>query len=103
MSTTPESITGAAEQEEVAPVYTDMFGENSPPAPFKTYRSGRLSLQQINNMMADAYAHKLEAGDSLIPDFGGARERFAAKHEIVNGLWVAKATPVSTSTSTSQE
>lgn len=74
--------------DEQAPVYTDMFGENSPPAPFKVYMGARLSLDQVNAIMADAYEHKITSGDSVIPDFGGARKRFADNHHIEQGFWV---------------
>ena len=80
----------AATSEETAPVYADMFGENSPPAPFKMLRGARLSLDQINGIMADAYAHKITSGDNVIPDFGGARQRFIETHQLEKGFWVAK-------------
>jgi len=87
--TTPtiQSITGDAEIEEQAPI----FSESSPydvPESWRTYKSARLSVPQINAILADAYAHKITFGDSVIPDYGGARLRFEGTHEIVDGFWV---------------
>jgi hypothetical protein len=64
------------------------------PANLRIFRSARLSLKQINDLIADAYANMLpiEEGvrDTIIPDLGGARQRFEAAHKIQKGFWVSK-------------
>lgn len=70
-------------------VYTDIY---QAPKHLRIYRSARLSLEQINEMIADAYANLLPpkegVRDTTIPDFGGAKKRFEEGHEIENGFWV---------------
>jgi hypothetical protein len=71
-------------------VYHDI---NEVPIKWRTLKSARLSLQQINDIMADAYDHTLatqtDEGQTIkIPDFGGARQRFTETHEIEEGFWV---------------
>ena len=71
-------------------VYEDIY---EAPAHFRVYRSARLSLNQINELIADAYANILsisEERETDIPDFGGAKKRFEDAHEITNGFWVKK-------------
>jgi hypothetical protein len=72
-------------------VFEDVY---QAPAHMRIFRGARLNLKQINDMIADAYANKLpiEEGvrDTIIPDFGGARNRFEAAHKIQKGFWVLK-------------
>jgi hypothetical protein len=72
-------------------VYTDIY---QAPKHMRIYRSARLSLDQINALIADAYKNMLlpKEGerDTAIPDFGGAKMRFEQSHEIQNGFWVIK-------------
>lgn len=72
-------------------VFEDIY---QAPAHLRIYRSARLSLSQINSMVADAYNNKLpvEEGvrDTVIPDFGGAKVRFEKLHKIEKGFWVNK-------------
>jgi hypothetical protein len=72
-------------------VFKDIY---QAPAHMRIYRGARLSLDQINEMIADAYANKLPAEegvrDTAIPDYGNAKKRFEEKHEIVTGFWVKK-------------
>lgn len=72
-------------------VFTDIY---EAPANLRMYRSARLSLQQINDLVADAYANKLpvEEGvrDTILPDIGGAKQRFEATHKVKSGFWVKK-------------
>ncbi len=62
--------------------YTDI---NQVPAPWRSHKSARLNLAQINEIMADAFANA--TGDS--PDYGGAKARFADSHYIEQGFWVS--------------
>lgn len=72
-------------------VYTDIY---QAPKHLRIFRSARVSLDQINAMIADAYANMLPPKegerDTAIPDFGGAKVRFEETHEIENGFWVEK-------------
>ena len=65
-------------------VYTDI---NQVPVPWRSYKSARLNLTQINEIMADAFANA--TGDS--PDYGGAKARFAESHHIEQGFWISGA------------
>lgn len=82
-------MTAIAANTESPSVYADIY---EIPVSLRTYRSAKLSLAQINELVADAYAHmlKTEEGirDTEIPDFGGAKVRFAASHHIEKGFWV---------------
>lgn len=81
-------VTGDSPEGEVAPVYENIYDV---PASWRTYRSARLSIAQINSIMADAYDNKIDPGDGApIPDYGGARERFEQSHTIEDGFWVGK-------------
>jgi len=82
-----EVVTGPSEQEEQPAVYTDIF---QAPVHLRLYKNARLSLKQINDIVADAYANKIPSGDSAIPDFGGAKVRFEATHKIEKNFWVQK-------------
>jgi len=89
MTEQSKTITGDAETVEQAPV----FSESNPyevPASWRSYKSAKLSVRHINSILADAYQHKITSGDSVIPDYGGARARFEENHEIVDGFWVDK-------------
>lgn len=72
-------------------VYTDIY---QAPKHFRVHRSARLSLEQINNLIADAYVNMLPPEEGIretnIPDFGGAWKRMEEAHEIENGFWVEK-------------
>src|SRR5690349_1193045 len=91
MGETKKAITGDSEHTEQPAVYTDIY---QAPKHLRVYRSARTSLDQINALIADAYANMLpvEEGvrDTAIPDFGGAKRRFEEAHEIENGFWVTK-------------
>jgi hypothetical protein len=84
-------ITGNNASEEQAHIYSDIY---EAPSHLRVIRSARLSLAQINALVADAYANKLpvEEGirDTEIPDFGGAKKRFEETHKIEKGFWVTK-------------
>jgi hypothetical protein len=60
---------------------------NEVPVPWRTYKSARLSLNQINEIMKDAAENSITAD---VMDLGGARRRFSESHEIVYGFWVIK-------------
>lgn len=83
--TTP--VTGRNESVEEPAVYNEIY---EAPAHLRKYRSARLSLGQINSIIADAYKHRIESGDTTLPDYGGAKKRFEENHEIVTGFWVDK-------------
>ncbi len=72
-------------------VYTDIY---QAPKHWRLHRGARLSVDQINEIIADAYDNMLSAEpdvrETAIPDFGGARARFEEKHSIENGFWVEK-------------
>lgn len=82
-----ETVTGRNETIEPPAVYTEIY---EAPAHLRKYRSARLSLQQINDIIADAYTNRIESGDTTLPDYGGAKKRFENTHEIVSGFWVNK-------------
>lgn len=65
-------------------IYTSI---NEVPKPWRTYKSARLSLDQINSIISDANDNLTESG---VADLGGARRRFSENHEIVEGFWVKK-------------
>jgi hypothetical protein len=79
-----ESITGDAPEKEQPVVYKDIY---EVPEAWRTYRSARLSVAQINSIIADAYESSPNNG---LPDYGGAKERFGQHHIIENGFWVEK-------------
>jgi hypothetical protein len=60
---------------------------NEVPKTWRSYKSALLSLNQINEIMKDAYEN---AKEENLPDYGGAKQRFAETHEIVEGFWVRK-------------
>lgn len=77
---------------------------NEVPASWRSHKSARLSLAQINEIMADAHANPIttktridnedgteEVIASETPDYGGARRRFAESHHIENSFWLAGA------------
>lgn len=70
---------------------------NQVPKPWRTYKSAKLSLEQINGIVADAALHAIQTtnpdGTLLceVPDLGGARRRFADSHHIDSGFWVSGA------------
>jgi hypothetical protein len=82
---------GNASAPEAAYVYQDIY---EAPKHLRIFRSARLSLSQINDLIADAYAHMLQpeegVRDTVVPDFGGARNRFEQAHKIEKGFWVKK-------------
>lgn len=74
---------------------------NEVPRPWRTFKSARLSLAQINAIMEDAHTNPVKSETELvsaegeitkapieIPDFAGARRRFAESHHIENSFWV---------------
>jgi hypothetical protein len=68
-------------------VYGDL---NEVPAPWQTLQGGRLSLDQVNALLRDAYANgRTNEHGHFIPDLGGARQRFMAAHGLVDGWWAA--------------
>jgi hypothetical protein len=77
-----EVITGDAPEKEKPVVYKDIY---EVPEAWRTYRSARLSVPQINEIIKDAYHNSLANG---LPDYGGAKERFEAAHTIEDGFWV---------------
>ena len=83
--------TGDSSAAEKPIAYTDIY---QAPAHLRIYRSARLSLSQINALIADAYNNMLEieegVRDTRIPDFGGAKRRFEDAHKIEKGFWVSK-------------
>jgi hypothetical protein len=91
MSEELKSTVGNSEVEELAYVYKDIY---EAPAHLRVHRSARLSLSQINALVADAYANMLPAEngvrDTAIPDFGSAKKRFEETHKIEKGFWVSK-------------
>lgn len=86
-------VTGDSPVEEQAPVFSAQNPYEIPLA-WRTYKSAQLSVGHVNAIMQDAYANKIETGDSTVPDFGGAKERFELDHEIVDGFWVNTASEV---------
>ncbi len=91
MSETQKAITGDSEHPEQPAIYTDIY---QAPKHLRVYRSARLSLDQINDLIADAYANMLPVEEGIretaIPDFGGAKTRFEETHVIEKGFWVKK-------------
>jgi hypothetical protein len=82
---------------------------NEVPQSWRTHKSARLSLAQINEIMTDAHANPFvstttsENEDGMVieitsetPDYGGARRRFSESHHIENSFWVNGAAPVET-------
>ena len=63
---------------------------NEVPDKWKAYKGAKLSLEQINAIIADAYNNVITKGEVTIPDYGGARERFSETHVIINSLWASK-------------
>ena len=59
---------------------------NDVPVKWRTYKSAKLNVQQVNEIMADAYTSMKDG----IPDYGGSRRRFAEAREIQDGFWVVK-------------
>jgi hypothetical protein len=86
-----ETITGDAPVKEQPTVYTDIY---QAPKHLRVFRSAKLSLKQINDLIADAYSNMLpvEEGvrDTEIPDFGNAKNRFQEAHVIKDGFWVER-------------
>jgi hypothetical protein len=82
-----QPVTGPSETEETPANYTDVY---EAPSHLRILRGARLSLAQINELVADAYNNRITSGDSTIPDFGGAKRRFEQKYEIEKRFWVAK-------------
>ena len=74
---------------EQAYVYQDIY---EAPKHLRIHRSARLSLEQINELVADAYSNMLPKEEGVretpIPDFGGAWSRFEEKHRVDSGFWV---------------
>ena len=69
-------------------IYPDL---NEVPAPWRTLQGGRLSLDEVNGIIADAYAWgSLDDHGAFVPDLGGARVRFISAHVLVDGLWARK-------------
>ena len=87
MDETKETVTNT----EQPAVYTDIY---QAPKHWRLHRGARLSVDQINQIIADAYANMLpvepDVRDTAIPDFGGARARFEEKHAIEKGFWVER-------------
>lgn len=63
-------------------VYKDI---NEVPQTWRTYKSARLNLSQINEIMNDAYEQAINEDQ---PDYGGAKQRFASSHHIEEGFWI---------------
>ena len=64
---------------------------NEVPQPWQTLQGGRLSLDQVNALIEDAYANgRTNEHGHFVPDLGGARQRFMASHCLVKGWWVGK-------------
>ena len=77
---------------------------NEVPVPWRTHKSARLSLNQINEIVEDAHSHPIESeielpnedGTSIkasteVPDYAGARKRFAEANHVENGFWLSGA------------
>jgi hypothetical protein len=83
VETTPFSV---AEISQDSPhVYTDL---NTVPTAWRTYKSARLNLFQINEIISEAYATAIETETGKIPNYGGARAKFSESHYIEDGFWV---------------
>ena len=69
-------------------VYPDL---NEVPTPWQTLQGGRLGLDQINAILTDAYVHgTYNEHTHLVPDMGGARQRFMTSHSLLDGWWATK-------------
>lgn len=69
-------------------VYKDL---NEVPHPWQSLQGGRLSLEQVNAILADAHANgRTNEHRHFLPDHGGARQRFMATHCLVDGWWAIK-------------
>lgn len=62
---------------------------NQAPSRLRVHQGVLLGLDQINALVADAYAHQYEQAGSLVPDWGNAWARFTAAHRVQDDLWVA--------------
>jgi hypothetical protein len=68
---------------------------NEVPAAWRSLRGTRLTVAQVNEIMAKAYElgywQENAAGEPVcfVPDYGGARNLFAERHTVVDGLWIA--------------
>jgi hypothetical protein len=65
-------------------LYTDI---SEVPYVWKFLKGARLSLDQINSIITDAYDNQIASGDSYIPDYGGAKKRFQESHVINTDFW----------------
>jgi hypothetical protein len=83
VESTPLSVSNISQDE--AHTYTDI---NNVPVPWRTYKSVRLNLNQINEIISNAYLHPIETETGNIPDYGKARAEFAATHHVEDGFWV---------------
>ena len=63
---------------------------NHVPRRFQSIRASRLTLEQINAIVADAREASSGAGD-FAHHFGKAKGRFTDTHKVVNGAWVSAA------------
>jgi len=85
----PEQLTDPhLDPSQIPYVYTDL---NAVPRPWQTLQGARLGLDQINGLLTDAYAlGRTNAHGHFVPDLGGARQRFMASHDLLNGWWAGK-------------
>lgn len=63
---------------------------NEVPPHWRTYKGAKLNIDQINAIVADAYKHMIVGEESIIPDYGGARERFNQENQIEDNMWISK-------------
>jgi len=66
-------------------VYEDI---NRVPKPWRTLKSAKLSLSQINEIMETAYAESIDTESGNVPNYGVARRKFMETHHIEEGFWV---------------
>ena len=65
-------------------LYTDIA---EVPYIWKFLKGARLSLKQINDIIVDAHDNQIASGDTYIPDYGGAKQRFQESHIISSDFW----------------
>jgi carbamate kinase len=67
-------------------MYSDL---NQVPVELRSYKNAKLNAQQINEIVADAYAHAITHPNGIeVPDWGNAKSRFETSHHIDLGYWV---------------
>jgi len=83
-----DSVLNSALDQKAPYIYPDF---NEVPEPWRRIQGGRLNLDQVNAILADAYANgRTNEHGHFLPDHGGARQRFMASHCLVDGWWAAR-------------